>query len=167
VRRDSPYRSLFDLRGAAWAYNEPRSHSGYNVVRAYLAEFSQNKDFFGEALESGAHTASFEMLLRGAVDGTAIDSTVLDWLFAESKKIAERIRVIDTLGPSPIPPWVISQSVSETLRRDLRALLLGMERSPRGARILACGRIERFTESLDSDYDPIRRMAKTAERVAL
>ena len=42
VRRDSPYRSLFDLRGAAWAYNEPRSHSGYNVVRAYLAEFGQN-----------------------------------------------------------------------------------------------------------------------------
>ena len=33
--------------------------------------------------------------------------------------------------------------------------------------ILARGRIERFTESLDSDYDPIRRMAKTAERVAL
>ena len=41
---------------------------------------------------------------------------------------------------------------------------------------LARGRIERFTESLDSDYDPIRRMAKTAtpfgaatlvERVAL
>ena len=167
VRRDSPYRSLFDLRGAAWAYNEPRSHSGYNVVRAYLAEFGQNEGFFGEAFESGAHTASFEMLLRGAVDGAAIDSTVLEWLLAESNKIAERIRVIDTLGPSPIPPWVISQSVSETLRRDLRALLLGMRQSPRGLAILARGRIERFTESLDSDYDPIRRMAKTAERVVL
>ena len=96
VRRDSPYRSLFDLRGAAWAYNEPRSHSGYNVVRAYLAEFGQNEGFFGEAFESGAHSASFEMLLRGAVDGAAIDSTVLEWLLAESDKIAERIRVIDT-----------------------------------------------------------------------
>ena len=62
---------------------------------------------------------------------------------------------------------MISQSVSETLRRDLRALLLGMRQSPRGLAILARGRIERFTESLDSDYDPIRRMAKTAERVAL
>jgi len=49
----------------------------------------------------------------------------------------------------------------------LRALLLGMRQSPRGLAILARGRIERFTESLDSDYDPIRRMAKTAERVAL
>ena len=75
--------------------------------------------------------------------------------------------MIDTLGPSPIPPWVISPTVSEPLRRDLRALLLDMEQNPRGASILACGRIERFTESLDSDYDPIRRMAKTAERVAL
>ena len=47
------------------------------------------------------------------------------------------------------------------------ALLLDMEQNPRGASILTRGRIERFTESLDSDYDPIRRMAKTAERVAL
>ena len=138
-------------------------HRGHD---AYLAEFSQNEGFFGEAFESGAHTASFEMLLRGAVDGAAIDSTVLEWLLAESNKIAERIRVIDTLGPSPIPPWVISQSVSETLRRDLRASLLGMDQSPRGLAILARGRVERFTESLDSDYDPIRRMAKGAERVA-
>jgi phosphonate transport system substrate-binding protein len=104
--------------------------------------------------------------LRGAVDGAAIDSTVLEWLLLESNKIAERIRVIDTLGPSPIPPWVISHRVSKTLRRDLRDLLLGMEQSPRGLAILAHGRIERFTESLDSDYDPIRRMAKAAERVA-
>jgi ABC-type phosphate/phosphonate transport system substrate-binding protein len=38
VRRDRPFQSFFDLHGASWAYNEPRSHSGYNVVRAHLAD---------------------------------------------------------------------------------------------------------------------------------
>ena len=167
VRRHSPYQSLLDLRGAAWAYNEPRSHSGYNVVRAYLSEFGQNEAFFSEVLESGAHTTSLEMLLRGTVDGTAIDSTVLEWIVAERKHLAGRIRVIETIGPSPIPPWVISTRVPETLRTDVRGSLLAMHQDPLGRDVLASGRIERFAEALDSDYDPIRRMARAAERVAL
>jgi phosphonate transport system substrate-binding protein len=108
VRNDSQYESLFDLRGARWAYNEPRSHSGYNVVRAYLAEFAQHQEFFGAAIESGAHSASLEMVLSGAVDGAAIDSTVLEWYFAHDDERAARLRVLDTLGPSPMPPWVVS-----------------------------------------------------------
>ena len=167
VRRHSPYQTLLDLRGAAWAYNEPRSHSGYNVVRAYLSEFGQKEAFFGEALESGAHTTSLEMVLRGTVDGTAIDSTVLEWILAERNHVAGRIRVIETIGPSPIPPWVISTRVPETLRSDVRCSLLAMHQDPLGRDVLASGRIERFSEALDSDYDPIRRMARAAERVVL
>ena len=33
VVRDDPARCLSDLRGAAWAYNEPTSHSGYILPR--------------------------------------------------------------------------------------------------------------------------------------
>jgi len=163
VRSESPYGSLFDLRGARWVYNETRSHSGYNVVRAYLAEFAQHWQFFSEAVESGAHTASLEMVLGGAVDGAAIDSTVLEWYFAQDNERAARLRVIDTLGPSPMPPWVVSARVAE----PLRATLLGMGRSARGRAVLQAGCRERFVEVLDGDYDPIRRMARAAERVRL
>ena len=167
VKNDSTYRSLFDLRGARWVYNEPRSHSGYNVVRAYLAEFAQNREFFGEAVESGAHTASLEMVLRGVADGAAIDSTVLEWYFAQGEERPERFRVIGTLGPSPIPPWVVSARVAEPLRAALRAALLRMGRSAHGRAILQTGRMERFVEAADGDYDPIRRMARAAARVDL
>jgi len=167
VQSDSRYGSFFDLRGARWAYNEPRSHSGYNVVRAYLAEFAQHGEFFGESVESGAHTASLEMVLRGAADGTAIDSTVLEWYFAQNDERAARLRVIDTLGPSPMPPWVVSARVAEPLRDSLRAALLRMSRSARGRAVLQAGCMERFVEAVDGDYDPIRRMARAAERVRL
>lgn len=167
VRNDSPYESLFDLRGARWAYNEPRSHSGYNVVRAYLAEFAQHQEFFGEVVETGAHTASLEMVLRSAVDGAAIDSTVLEWYFAQDDERAACLRVIDTLGPSPMPPWVVSARVAEPLREALRAALLRMGRSARGLAVLQAGCMERFVEAVDSDYDPIRRMARAADKVRL
>src|SRR5262245_3484356 len=36
VRAASPLRSFADLRGRAYAYNDPDSHSGYNVPRDHL-----------------------------------------------------------------------------------------------------------------------------------
>jgi phosphonate transport system substrate-binding protein len=94
VRRDRPFRSFFDLRGSSWAYNEPRSHSGFNVVKAFLAEFAQDANFFSTVVESGAHSASLEMVLSGRVDGAAMDSTVLEWFTATREELAGEIRVV-------------------------------------------------------------------------
>ncbi|MGH7794466.1 MAG: phosphate/phosphite/phosphonate ABC transporter substrate-binding protein [Candidatus Binatia bacterium] len=167
VRRDRPFQSFADLRGASWAYNEPRSHSGFNVVRAHLAELGHLDDFFGTVVESGAHSASLEMVLSGRVDGSAIDSTVLEWLIAEREELADEIRVIDSFGPSPIPPWVISRQVPESLRSDIRALLLRMPTETFGRVMLDRARIDRFVAAEDRDYDPIRAIAKKAEQVSL
>jgi phosphonate transport system substrate-binding protein len=89
VRRDSPVKSFPDLRGASWAYNEARSHSGYNVVRAHLFELGESANFFGNVVEAGAHSNSLQMILTGAVDGAAIDSTVLEWLGRQREGLAE------------------------------------------------------------------------------
>lgn len=167
VRRDRPFESFCDLRGASWAYNEPRSHSGFNVVRSHLADIGAADDFFGNVVESGAHSASLEMILSGRVDGSAIDSTVLEWLIAERNDLPEQIRVIESLGPSPIPPWVISKRVGASLRSELRALLLCLHMDPHGRRLLARAGFDRFVAAQDRDYDPIREMASKAEQVSL
>lgn len=167
VRDDSPYRSFLELRGAPWAYNEPRSHSGFNVVRAYLAELGQTSGFFGSVLESGAHSGSIAMILSGEVAGAAIDSTVLEWALSENRDLMECLRVIETIGPSPIPPWVISKTVPKELRDGVRDLFLAMDRDCVGREILRGSGIERFAAVVDSDYDAIRRMAHKAQRVLL
>src|SRR5260370_4520190 len=41
VRSDSPYTTFDDLEGCVWAYNERESHSGYNLVQAFL--YQRNK----------------------------------------------------------------------------------------------------------------------------
>ena len=167
VRRDRPFQSVLDLRGASFAYNEPRSHSGFNVVRAFLAERGHFDHFFGAVVESGAHSASLEMVLSGQVDGSAIDSMVLEWLIAERAELAGKIRVIDAIGPSPIPPWVISRQVPERLRDDIRALLRAMHAEPFGRVMLHRARFDRFVAAEDCDYDPIRAMARKAEQVSI
>jgi phosphonate transport system substrate-binding protein len=167
VRRKSSFQSFFDLRGAAFAYNEPRSHSGFNVVRAYLAEFGQHEGFFGSAVESGAHARSIEMVLSGSIDSAAIDSTVLEWLLAQRQDVADELRVVETIGPSPIPPWVVSKEMSVDLREHIRRVLQDLHLNPLGQTALAHARLAKFIEAEDRDYDPIRRMARAAERVLL
>ena len=167
VREKSPFRRFEELRGAVWAYNEPRSHSGYNVVRAYLSGLGETRGFFGKVVEAGAHAMSLKMILSSEVDGAAIDSTVLEWAIGQSPEVAEQIRVIATFGPSPIPPWVVSRKVSVSLRSELRTLLLSLHRDAGGRDMLERAGLERFVEAQDRDYDPIRIMARKAEQVSL
>jgi phosphonate transport system substrate-binding protein len=166
VRRDRPFRFFQDLRGASWAYNEPHSHSGFNVVRAHLAQSGEQGHFFRAAIESGSHSASLEMILRGQVDAAAIDSTVLEWLAAQRADLTQEIRVIDSLGPSPIPPWVISRGVPEALRQRVRGALLRMHLESFGRVLLQRARLDRFVPAADRDYDPIRAMARKAAEVS-
>jgi phosphonate transport system substrate-binding protein len=167
VSRGSAFRRFEDLRGASWAYNEPRSHSGNYVVRHRLAEISAGPGFFGEVIESGAHQASLDMILAGRVDASAIDSTVLETELLARPEISDRITIIETLGPSPMPPWVCPRNLPRELRDALLDALLGMPADERGRDTLREGRISHFARVEDRDYDPIRRMARQAERVAL
>jgi phosphonate transport system substrate-binding protein len=166
VRRDRRFETFADLRGASWVYNEPRSHSGFNVVRAQLAELAAYENFFGEVIESGAHSASVQMILAGRADCAAIDSTVLEWLISQRPELAREIRVIETLGPSPIPPWVASKRLPAALRGELRDLLLCLHMEPCGRELLARAGFERFVTADDRDYNPIRVMAAKAEQVS-
>jgi phosphonate transport system substrate-binding protein len=107
------------------------------------------------------------MVLDAEADGSAIDSTVLEWEIAQRQEIVSDLRIIRTLGPSPIPPWVVSKSISRDLRAALRGALLNMHQTEAGRRALALGRIERFVRAADGDYNPMRAMARMAAEVCL
>jgi len=167
VRADRPYATFADLRGAVWAYNEPHSHSGYHVVRYHLATLGETRAFFGRVFASGAHQRSLALILAGDADASAIDSTVLDMLTAQEPTLAAQLRVIATLGPSPMPPWVVHQSVPRALRQALTDALTTMHADALGQTILRQASVARFAAVSDGDYDPIRAMLRRAGQLAL
>ncbi len=109
VRHDSPFQSFADLRGRTWSYNDVDSHSGYNVTRYHLVRLGETNGFFGRVVEAGWHERSIEWVASGAVDASAIDSQVLAVKLRERPDLAGRLRVIDTLGPSTIQPFVAAR----------------------------------------------------------
>lgn len=167
VHRESRFATFEDLRGASWAYNEPRSHSGYLLTRYNLALRGLNGDFFGRIVGAGSHQRALEMIVAREVDGSAIDSTVLALVLEADPAIGEQIRVVESWGPSPIPPWLIRRETPAPLRERLQQLLLEMHEDEDGRAVLRLARVARFVTVEDADYDPIRQMARRAENVTL
>jgi len=92
---------------------------------------------------------------------------VLEAELARHPEFARDLKVIDTLGPSPMPPWVMLKSLPADLRENLRGALIGMHTDAEGAAILATWRIARFVAADDRDYDSLRQMERTAAAVRL
>jgi phosphonate transport system substrate-binding protein len=158
VPKDSPYTSFEGLRGCAWAYNQRASHSGWNVVSCNLWKRQKTFDYFGVLVESGSHLRSLSLVLDGVADAAAIDSQVLDVFCLQQPEQAAALRVIETFGPSPIPPVVIASMVDSDLKRRIQEILLTLHEDPIAVSALSKGAIERFVRVCDEDYDPIRTM---------
>jgi phosphonate transport system substrate-binding protein len=165
VRQDHAARSLSGLRGATWAYNEPTSQSGYAITRYALARRGERAGFFGQVIASGTHLRSLQLLLEGAIDATAIDSTVLEQELRVRPALTDQIRVVETLGPSPIPPLVISRALPSSVSSALRSVVLSMHTDAAGQAVLASANIAQFVSVVDADYDPIRHMAHIASQI--
>jgi len=162
VRTDSICHSFEDLRGRTWAYNEPRSHSGFNIVRYHLAMRGLDLNFFRRVVESSSHRNSLDMILQRSIDAAAIDSSVLELEVAKDPAIRRQIRTVKILGPSPAPPWVVHRSVPADVRESLSAILISIHEHPKGREILEAGGMLRFAPVSDEDYDQIREMDRIA-----
>jgi len=163
VGRASPARRFEDLRGRSWAYNEPLSHSGYGITRFRLVELDETGGFFGEVIEAGFHSEAIALVARGDVDAAAIDSQVLAIAFGDDPTLADRIRVIDALGPSTIQPIAVSKRVSPGLRHAIRSVLVSLGDDPAMRERLAEGLVERLVPVTAANYDDIRAMLDACE----
>ena len=165
VRADSRFERFADLRGAAWAYNEPFSHSGYIVVWHHLLAIGEGPDFFGRMVEAGFHQEALRMVAEGSVDAAAIDSQVLAIELRDRPELAENVRTIGAIGPSTIQPVVVSSSrLSQAERRSIVTELVGLGEDPRARPLMDAAFVERFVAMDGSGYDDIRRMLGRVQR---
>ncbi len=156
VGRDAPYRKFEDLEGARLAINEPGSFSGHHILRHYVATLDRPLRF-ASVVASGSHRQSLAMVAGGMVDTAAIDSTLYAFLAHAHPERVANVRILATLGPFPMPPWLVATQLPAAVRDDLRVALLHMHEDAAGRKALARHGLARFAPMTDGDYDPIRR----------
>jgi phosphonate transport system substrate-binding protein len=145
VHRDGPITCLEGLRGCSWAYNEPASHSGYTVTLYSLVRMGARPGFFTRVVEAGFHQRAIRLVDAGAVDTAAIDSQVLAIELRDHPQLADRLRVVDTFGPSTIELVVAASRLPDQLKDEVRELLVELGDDPSARPALDHGFIQGFT----------------------
>lgn len=163
VPASSPAAALDQLRGRSWAYNEPESHSGYLITLWTLVEMAQTPTFFDRWEMTGFHQESIRRVAAAQVEGSAVDSQVLGVELRDHPELAERIRVIGTLGPSTIQPLVATAAVPPRLREDVVEIVAGLGSTDSERRSLSAGMLERFVAIDDLAYADILSKLEAVE----
>jgi len=104
-----------------------------------------------------------QMVADRRVDASAIDSHCLSVELRGNEAFRRSLRIIETLGPSPIQPIAISKRIDSSLRRRIVETLKAFHGDEEGRRTLALGMVDRFVEVAPSDYDETRRMLQACE----
>ena len=148
--------SAADLAGRRLGFNGRDSLSGYVLPYHSLLERGLADTLYADAIETGSHRNSLALLLAGEIDAAGIDSTLLALEARENPAVAG-LRVLERLGPAPIPPVVLLNG-DAALARVLRDALVSLDQHALGRRALDLGLVERYVEITDGDYDPVREM---------
>jgi len=171
VKKDSPFKTMEDLKGKKFAFADPNSTSGHQAPRYFLAEAGVDADtFFGETAFSGSHENSVMALMNGTFDGAAT------WYRTEDRSNMTRMegkgmiepgqwRIIWKTPRLPSSPWAMSTKMPVEMRADVKKMLMDMKTADPGAwQALTDGKASGYREVTHADYEAIVRMIKSNER---
>ncbi len=119
VKADSNIKKFADLSGKTFCYNDAGSNSGYNLLFQRLRQEQYPHNFFKKTIESGFHQRSIRWVVEGKADCAAIDSIVLEQELRDFPELTSHLRIIEAIGPSPIPPLVVAQRLGISLIQQI------------------------------------------------
>ena len=156
VPRDARIDRFDTLQGKKFCYNDPGSNSGYFLLLCDLSQsrlHSQSHAFFGQSLQSGSHQASIRWVSEGLADCAAIDSIVLEQELQNHPELAERVRVIRSIGPSPMPPIAAAQRLEPDIISQLCQSLL--HPTSQLQQVMGAARVKRYAAVDWDSYESI------------
>lgn len=156
VNADSDFKTFDHLAGKTLCYNDPGSNSGYNLVRQRLMQSGHPGSFFGKVIRSGSHQRSIRLVVDGLADCSAIDSTVLEQELRNSPELLYHLRVVEIIGPCPMPPVVATRRLGSAFIELLKSALCQPDTELQSA--MQKAQIRRYVSVQSEDYAAIARM---------
>jgi phosphonate transport system substrate-binding protein len=155
VHAASPVQTFAQLAGKTFCYNDLGSNSGYNLMRDRLMQAEYSAQFFGQVIQSGSHQRSIQCIIEGKADCAAIDSTVLEQEQRQPNQLSQ-VRILESLGPHPMPPIAASQRLGSAFLHQLQSALLYPDASLQHP--MQSAGIRRFAAVQSSDYAGILQL---------
>jgi len=164
VRKDSDIRSMIDMRGGNIVFVDPATMEGYLFPLAFLQQHGV-KDinaFFNRYYFSGSHASAIFAVLDGRADIGSAKSTVFDQLVKNDPTIEQELKIIARSPKVPEVTLCIKSEITQDLREKMGSVLLHMDKTPAGRKVLQQFGAERFVKSSKKDFVIIEKMAREA-----
>lgn len=164
VRADSGIQSVAEMRGKSMVFVDPATMEGYLYPRAYLrgqgvADF---ETFFSRYSFAGSHASAIFSVLDGRADVGAAKDTIFERLKQQDPSIGQELRVIAQSPQEPEVTLCLRREMAAELREKIGAVLLHMEKTSRGRKVLREFKALRFIASSPADFARIEKMAQEA-----
>ncbi|BDI19330.1 hypothetical protein ANSO36C_51320 [Nostoc cf. commune SO-36] len=165
VNANSNIKKFTDLAGKTFCYNDLGSNSGYNLLSHKLVQQKYPENFFGKTLQSGSHQRSIRWVVEGLADCAAIDSVVLEQELKDFPELSQHLRVVEVLGPSPMPPLVVAQRLGISLTQQMQLALLQPDAELQ--KVMKQFGVRRFAAVSLEDYQILNQIYKDRSCVSL
>lgn len=144
--QDRPAEDIGDLAGDIHAFSDPDSNSGYLVTASYLAALKTTPDrFFRQTIFTYGHFNVVRAVASGLALSGSVDGYVYEVLRETNPELIAATRMVRASDWFGFPPIACPAAASGSPRVSaIKAALLGMHLDPRGQRVLARLRLDRF-----------------------
>ena len=164
VRADSGINSVADMQGKSMVFVDPATMEGYLYPRAYLRGqgISDPETFFSRSSFAGSHASVLFAVLDGRADIGAAKDTVYDRMTSQDPSIGQELRIIASSPREPEVTLCLREELAAELRENIGEILLHMEKTARGKKVLKQFAALRFIASSPADFARIEKMAQEA-----
>ena len=164
VRKDSGIRSMVDMEGANIVFVDPATMEGYLFPLAFLQQHGVKdlNKFFHRYYFSGSHVSAIFAVLDGRADIGAAKDTFYSNLVNNDPSIEQELEIIARSPKVPEVTLCIKSEIDQDLREKLGRVLLHMNKTPDGIKVLQRFKAIRFIESKKADFVIIEKMAQRA-----
>lgn len=155
--------SIADLEDKVFAYADPYSNTSYLAPRHALKQLGKTPDsFFRKTFFTWSHRKAIEAVAKHLADGAAVDSYVWESLARVEPEFTARTRIVSRSEEFGFPPFVVDRELSEETARDLRHVLMDMERDDEGRAILGKLNLTGFSQVRPEFYESVEVMVRQA-----
>jgi phosphonate transport system substrate-binding protein len=159
VRRDSPLKTLRDLKGKVVA-NPPVEAAVSYLTTMALRDAGIDPTSGVTRDYSKSHFTCMQSVLIGTADacGTALQALLH---FERDKQMSSRFRVLYKTVPIPHTLFVVHGRVPKADRDILLRTILGWSKTEVGRKIIEDGQFFPFVEAHDDEYDVVRKYVRS------
>ena len=160
VRKDSGIQSLDDLRGKKIIFGGGRyAMQSYIVASHLLQQAGLKQTDYEFAFAESPPNAIYATYYRQAIAAGSADAN-LELPVVKKRIDISQLKVLARGESLAHLPWAVKTELAKSLKEQLTTLLLSLQQSPEGKKILSRAALTAIRPVIDKEYDPHRKLIK-------